>query len=297
MAEAPRTELSIPAAATEAALEAALQEAPSRGLPVSVWIGIIVIAVNAFAAIFGPALAPYGESAVVGDVWAPISAAHWLGTDSLGRDLLSRLLFGARTSISIALAITILSFCIGISLGFFAAVVGGWVDQVVSRLVDVLMAFPTLILALLVLSVLGSSVPVLIGVSAILDSTRVFRLSRAVAMDVAVMDFVEVARLRGEGLLWIMTREVFPNTLPPLIAEFGLRFCFAFLFISALSFLGLGIQPPAADWGGMVKDNANAISFGLPAPLIPAAAIALLTIGINLVVDWFLRKSSSIRGR
>jgi peptide/nickel transport system permease protein len=246
---------------------------------------------------FGPLLAPYGESAVVGDVWEPASAAHWLGTDNLGRDLFSRLLYGAQTSIAIALAITLLSFTIGLALGFFAAVVGGWADQLLSRLVDVLMAFPTLILALLVLSVLGSSVPVLIAVSAILDSTRVFRLSRAVAMDVAVMDFVEVARLRGEGLLWIMSREVFPNTLPPLIAEFGLRFCFAFLFISALSFLGLGIQPPAADWGGMVKDNANAISFGLTAPLIPAAAIALLTIGVNLVVDWFLHRTSRIRGR
>ena len=297
MAQAPRTDLSVPAAATEAALDTTPHEAPKRGLPVSVWIGIIIIAINGFAAIFGPLLAPYGESAVVGDVWEPASAAHWLGTDSLGRDLFSRMLYGAQTSIAIAIAITVLSFTIGVALGFFAAVIGGWADQVLSRLVDVLMAFPTLILALLVLSVLGSSVPVLIGVSAILDSTRVFRLSRAVAMDIAVMDFVEVARLRGEGLLWIMSREVFPNTLPPLIAEFGLRFCFAFLFISALSFLGLGIQPPAADWGGMVKDNANAISFGLTAPLIPAAAIALLTIGVNLVVDWFLRRTSSIRGR
>jgi peptide/nickel transport system permease protein len=283
------------ATATAAEIDAGA-EAPSRGLPVSVWIGIIIIAANAFAAIFGPLLAPYGESAVVGDVWAPPSAEFWLGTDNLGRDMLSRLLFGAQTSISIALAITLLSFTIGATLGFFAAVVGGWTDQVLSRLVDVLMAFPTLILALLVLSVLGSSIPVLIGVSAILDSTRVFRLSRAVAMDVEVMDFVEVARLRGEGLWWIMSREVFPNTLPPLIAEFGLRFCFAFLFISALSFLGLGIQPPAADWGGMVKDNANAISFGMAAPLIPAAAIALLTIGVNLVVDWFLHRTSEVRG-
>jgi peptide/nickel transport system permease protein len=283
------------ATAAAASIEAA-GAAPPRGLPVSVWIGIIVIALNAFAAIFGPVLAPYGESQVVGDVWEPISAQFWLGTDNLGRDMLSRLLYGAQTSISIALAITLLSFSIGVTLGFFAAVVGGWMDQVVSRLVDVLMAFPTLILALLVLSVLGSSVPVLIAVSAVLDSTRVFRLSRAVAMDVEVMDFVEVARLRGEGLWWIMSREVFPNTLPPLIAEFGLRFCFAFLFISALSFLGLGIQPPAADWGGMVKDNANAISFGLPAPLIPAAAIAMLTIGVNLVVDWFLHKTSEVRG-
>jgi peptide/nickel transport system permease protein len=276
--------------------EAIAAEAPSRGLPVSVWIGIIVIATNAFAAIFGPLLAPYAESAVAGDVWAPPSAEFWLGTDNLGRDLFSRLLYGAQTSIAIAIAITLISFTIGGALGFFAAVVGGWADQLLSRVVDVLMAFPTLILALLVLSVLGSSIPVLIAVSAILDSTRVFRLSRAVAMDVEVMDFVEVARLRGEGLWWIMSREVFPNTLPPLIAEFGLRFCFAFLFISALSFLGLGIQPPHADWGGMVKDNANAISFGLAAPLIPAAAIALLTIGVNLVVDWFLHRTSEVRG-
>jgi peptide/nickel transport system permease protein len=274
----------------------ALTKAPKKGLPVSVWVGLIIIAVNALAALFGPTLAPYGESELVGDVWEPVSAAHWLGTDNLGRDLLTRMLHGAQTSIAIALAITLLSFSMGVLLGFFAAVIGGWVDQLLSRLVDVLMAFPTLILALLVLSVLGSSVPVLIGVSAVLDSTRVFRLSRAVATDVAVMDFVEVARLRGEGLWWVMSREVFPNTLPPLVAEFGLRFCFAFLFISALSFLGLGIQPPAADWGGMVKDNANAISFGLMAPLIPAAAIAILTIGINLLVDWFLKKSAAIRG-
>jgi peptide/nickel transport system permease protein len=275
---------------------AATDEAPPRGLPVSVWVGLIIIGLNAFMALFGPWLAPYGESQVVGDVWEPIGGTFLLGTDSLGRDMLSRLLYGAQTSIFIALAITLLSFTIGIMLGFFAAVIGGWVDQLLARLVDVVMAFPTLILALLVLSVLGSSVPILIVVSAVLDSTRVFRLSRAVAMDVEVMDFVEVARLRGEGLWWIMAREVFPNTLPPLIAEFGLRFCFAFLFISALSFLGLGIQPPEADWGGMVKDNANAISFGLPAPLIPAVAIALLTIGVNLVVDWFLKKTSETRG-
>ena len=284
------------ATAGAAPIDVAAAEAPRRGLPVSVWIGAIIIAINALAAVFGPWLAPYGESAVVGDVWATPSAEFWLGTDNLGRDMLSRLLHGAQTSISIALAITVLSFTIGVTLGFFAAVVRGWADQVLSRLVDVLMAFPTLILALLVLSVLGSSIPVLIAVSAILDSTRVFRLSRAVAMDVEVMDFVEVARLRGENLWWIMRREVFPNTLPPLIAEFGLRFCFAFLFVSALSFLGLGIQPPHADWGGMVKDNANAISFGMAAPLIPAAAIVLLTIGVNLVVDWVLHRTSEVRG-
>jgi peptide/nickel transport system permease protein len=268
-----------------------------RGMSVSTIVGFAIIALFALTAAFGPFLAPYGESEVVGDVWQPFSAQFPLGTDSLGRDMLTRLLYGASRTIGVALAAALLSFAIGMSLGFLAAVVGGWIDHALSRAIDTLMAIPTLIFALVVLSVLPPSVIVLVLVIAILDSTRVFRLSRAVAMDVAVMDFVEVARLRGEGLSWVISREVLPNTLPPLIAEFGLRFCFAFLFLSSLSFLGLGIQPPAADWGGMVRDNANAISFGLIVPLIPAAAIAALTIGVNLVVDWQLRRSSTARRR
>lgn len=268
-----------------------------RNTPFSAWFGFTVIAIFAVLMIIGPWIAPYGESAIVGDVWEPFSSAHWLGTDSLGRDVLSRLLYGARRTISIALVATLLSFSIGMSLGFLAAVIGGFMDQAISRAVDVVMSIPTLIFALVVLSVLPPSTLILILVIAILDSTRVFRLSRAVAMDVAVMDFVEVARLRGEGLWWVIRREVLPNTLPPLIAEFGMRFCFAFLFLSALSFLGLGIQPPAADWGSMVRDNANAISFGLIVPLIPAATIALLTIAVNLVVDWQLNRASLVRAR
>ena len=168
-------------------------------------------------------------------------------------------------------------------------------DQLLGRLVDIIMAFPTLIFALMVLSVLGTSIPVLVVVIALLDSTRVFRLARAVAMDIEVMDYVEVARLRGERLWWIMRHKILPNALPPLIAEFGLRFYFVFLFISALSFLGLGIQPPTADWGGMVRENAGAITFGILTPLWPAGAIAFLTIGVNLVVDWFLHRSSELR--
>jgi peptide/nickel transport system permease protein len=268
-----------------------------RGLSLSTIVGFAIIAIFAVMALFGPFLAPHGESEVVGDVWQPFSAQFPLGTDNLGRDILTRLLYGASHTIGVALAAALLSFAIGMSLGFLAAVVGGWIDHALSRAIDTLMAIPTLIFALVVLSVLPPSVIVLVLVIAILDSTRVFRLSRAVAMDVAVMDFVEVARLRGEGLGWVISREVLPNTLPPLIAEFGLRFCFAFLFLSSLSFLGLGIQPPAADWGGMVRDNANAISFGLIVPLIPAAAIAILTIGVNLVVDWQLRRSSTARRR
>lgn len=259
-------------------------------------VGFAIIAVFVAMAVLGPFLAPYGESEIVGDVWEPASAEHWLGTDNLGRDMLSRMLWGASRTIGVALAATCLSFAIGMTLGYLAATVGGWVDMALSRAVDTIMAIPTLIFALVVLAVLPPSVIILILVIAILDSTRVFRLARAVAMDVVVMDFVEVARLRGERLGWIVFREVLPNTLPPLIAEFGLRFCFAFLFLSSLSFLGLGIQPPAADWGGMVRDNANAISFGIAVPLIPAAAIAILTIGVNLVVDWQLERASVPRG-
>ncbi|PHR30254.1 MAG: ABC transporter permease [Desulfotalea sp.] len=263
--------------------------------PLSAKIGMLIILINLGTVLLAPQIAPYGETELIGDVWAPMSAEHLLGTDQLGRDMFTRVLYGARNTISIALAIVFLSFGFGCSCGLLAATLGGWVDQLLGRVVDVVMAFPTLIFALMVLSVLGTSIPTLIFVIAILDSTRVFRVSRAVAMDIEVMDFVEVARLRGEGLWWIMCNEILPNALPPLIAEFGLRFCFVFLFISSLSFLGLGIQPPTADWGSMVRENAGAISFGIFSPMFPALAIAVLTIGVNLVVDWMLKRSSMLR--
>jgi peptide/nickel transport system permease protein len=265
-------------------------------LSLSAWIGLAIVVINLLAALLAPVIAPYGQAELVGDVWAPPSGQFWLGLDNLGRDMFSRLLYGARTTISIALLITICSFAIGIITGFAAAILGGWIDTALSRFVDAMMAIPTLIFGLIILSVLGTSIPVLIGTIAILDSTRVFRLSRAVGLNITVLDYVEVARLRGEGLWWVMRREVLPNALPPLITEFGLRFCFAFLFIAALSFLGLGIQPPLADWGGMVRDNAQAINFGEIAPLIPAAAIGQLTIGVNLVVDWLLSIHSRPHG-
>lgn len=265
-----------------------------RSSPISARIGMTIVLVNVFVALFAPLIAPYGETSVVGDVWESFSHQFYLGTDHLGRDLLSRLVYGARNTIALAFITTAISFLIGTSLGFVAATKGGWVDQVFSRLIDVIMAFPTLIFALMILSVLGSSVPVLIFTIALLDSTRVYRLSRAVAMDIEVMEFVEAARLRGEGLWWIMNYEILPNALPPLVAEFGLRFCFVFLFIASLSFLGLGLQPPLADWGGMVRENAGAITFGIYVPLLPAAAIAVLTVGVNLIVDWFLHLSSGL---
>jgi peptide/nickel transport system permease protein len=269
--------------------------------PISARFGVIVIAIYIFVAVFAPWLAPYGESQVFPAPYEPWSKEFIFGTDQIGRDILSRMIYGARNTVGIAVATTALAFFIGGVLGLAAAIAKGWVDQLLSRLVDALMAIPSLIFALVLLSIFGTNIINLIIIIAILDSTRVFRLTRAVSLNVVVMDFVEAARLRGEGLAWIMRREILPNILPPLIAEFGLRFCFVFLTIAALSFLGVGIQPPTADWGSMVRENASLIQFaqydikaGLT-PLLPAAAIALLTVAVNFVVDWFLHKTSGIK--
>ena len=256
--------------------------------PITAQIGLAIVAIDLFIAVFGPWLAPYGQSQSVGETWALASPQMPLGADQIGRDMLTRLIYGARMTIGIAACTTLLSFFIGVTLGFAAATVGSWADLALSRLVDVILSIPQLILALIILGVFGSSIPVLIVTIAVLDSTRVFRLARALGMNLAVLEFVEVARLRGEGLWWVISREILPNAMAPLVSEFGLRFCFNFLFVAALSFLGIGVQPPYADWGGMVRENAAAINFGLFAPLYPALAIATLTVGVNLVVDWLL---------
>ena len=269
--------------------------------PMTAKFGLLVILIYIVVALFAPFIAPYGEAEVFPIPYAPWSSEFVFGTDQIGRDIFSRLIYGARNTVGIAVATTALAFIIGGILGLAAAIARGWLDQLLSRTVDVLMAIPSLIFALVLLSIFGSTVTNLIIIIAVLDSTRVFRLTRAVSINVVVMDYVEAARLRGEGLVWIMRREILPNIMPPLIAEFGLRFCFVFLTIAALSFLGVGIQPPTADWGSMVRENASLIQFaqydlkaGLT-PLLPAAAIALLTVAVNFVVDWFLHKTSGIR--
>ena len=265
-------------------------------IPLSALIGLIMTGSFFLMALIAPWIAPYGLAEIVGDVWEPRSAEHWLGTDNIGRDLLTRMIYGGRTTIIIATAATILSFTVGSILGLTAAVMGGWVDQAMSRGVDLIMAIPTLIFALVVLSVMPVTMLVLILVMGFLDSTRVFRLSRAVAVDINVMDFVEAAKLRGEKLRWVIFREILPNALSPLVAELGLRFIFAVLFLSTLSFLGLGVQPPASDWGGMVKENKEGIIFGIGAALVPAAAISILAISVNLVADWVLNRTSDLKG-
>ena len=269
--------------------------------PPTAWFGMIVFFCYMFIALFAPWLAPFGEAEIFPVPFAPWDETHVFGTDQIGRDILSRLIYGARNTMGIALLTTLLSFLIGGALGLIAAIDRGLVDQVLGRAMDILMAIPSLIFALMLLSIFGSTVTSLIIIIAVLDSTRVFRLTRSVAVGVVVMDYVEVARLRGEGLGWVMRREILPNVMPPLIAEFGLRFCFVFLTIAALSFLGLGIQPPTADWGSMVRENANLIQFAAYdikaalTPLLPATTIALLTIAVNFMVDWFLHHTSGIK--
>jgi len=263
--------------------------------PFSAKLGLLTITAYLFVALFAPFVAPYSETEILGGAYELWSEKYLLGTDNLGRDMLSRLIFGARNTIGIALAAVVIAFAIGGVTGMLSALLGGWYDTVISRIVDILMAIPSLVFALLILTILGTSITTLILVIAVLDSTRVYRITRAAAMNIAVMDFVEVARLRGEGLWWVIRKEILPNIMAPLLAEFGLRFCFVFLFIAALSFLGLGIQPPTADWGSMVRDNATLISYDDITPLLPAAAIAILTVAVNFVVDWLLHKSSGLR--
>ncbi|MBC8749802.1 peptide/nickel transport system permease protein [Paraburkholderia sp. BL23I1N1] len=263
--------------------------------PANVKIATTILLLVFSAAALAPIIAPYSQTQTFDAVLAPWSSQFWLGTDQLGRDVFSRLLFGGRNSILIAVATTTLSFSVGATAGSLSAIRGGWTDQIMSRVNDILMAIPTLIFALMLLSVFGTNVLNLVLIIAFLDATRVYRLTRAVSVNVVAMEFVEVARLRGEGWIWVMRREILPNIIPTLVAEFGIRFCYVFLTVAALSFLGVGIQPPTADWGSMVRENASLVGFldSDPmlalTPLIPAFAIGMVTISMNLIIDWTLQ--------
>lgn len=286
-----------------------------RQMPLTAAFGILVILIYAVLAIFAPLLAPHGQEQVFsqanvvpgGNPALGGSPDFPLGTDQIGRDILSRLIYGAQNTVGIAFATTLLAFFVGGTLGFLAATLRGWMDQLLSRAVDVLMAIPSLIFSLLLITVASAWVSgfgltvAMVVIIAMIDSTRVFRLARAVGMNIVVMDYIEAAKLRGEGLPYLIFKEILPNATAPLLAEFGLRFCFVFLTISALSFLGLGIQPPLADWGTMVKDLSAFINYASFAPLaasvplLAAGAIALLTVAVNFVVDWMLQRSSGLK--
>jgi len=266
-----------------------------RTAPLTASFGMFVIFTYAVVGTFAPIIAPYGESEVITSAFAPPDENLLLGADQLGRDLFSRIVYGARNTVGLALTATVFAFVLGALGGLIAAVRGGWFDQMMGRFADVIMSIPSLIFALLLLSIFGTNVLVLVIIVGVIYSPRVFRLTRAVAGNVVVMDYIEAARLRGEGDWYLIRREILPNSKAPLIAEFGLEFCFVFLLIAGLSFRGLGVQPPTADWGSMVRENATLISFGEITPLIPAGAIALLTVAVNFVVDWMLWQSAGLK--
>jgi peptide/nickel transport system permease protein len=288
-----------------------------RSMPLTAAFGIMIIIAYAIVSIFAGLIAPYGQEEILGaanviaggDPALGGNPEFPLGTDQIGRDILSRLIYGAQNTVGIAFITTCLAFLLGGTLGFLAAVLGGWLDQLLSRMVDALMAIPALIFSLLLMTIAtawaGSDAWLvtvyMIFIIAVIDSTRVFRLSRAVGQNIVVMDYIEAAKLRGEGMGYLIFREILPNALAPLLAEFGLRFCFVFLTIASLSFLGVGIQPPKADWGTMVRDLSQFINFAAFAPnvavtpLLAAGAIALLTVAVNFVVDWMLHKSSGLK--
>ena len=263
--------------------------------PLTAAFGMFVIFTYAVAGIFAPWIAPYGEAEILSTAFAPPDENMLLGADQLGRDIFSRLVYGTRNTVGLALLATTFAFLLGATAGLLAATKGGWFDQFMGRFADVIMSVPSLIFALLMLTIFGPQISVIIVAVSIIYAPRVFRLTRAVAGNVVVMDYIEAAKLRGEKTWYLIPKEILPNSTAPLIAEFGLEFCFVFLLVAGLSFLGLGIQPPTADWGSMVRENATLISFGDMTPLIPAAAIALLTVSVNLVVDWMLFRSSGLK--
>ncbi len=281
-----------------------LPDAPPKSRLRLSWVGKVCVAIVAFwvlMAFIGPWIAPYGESHFIEDdalgnplddpsfMLPDMSLTVLFGTDYIGRDVLSRIIWGARTTIGISFIATMLAYFVGITLGIAAAVAGKWTDAILSRLVDAILAFPSIMLGLIIIAAFGSSIPLLIFLAGLVYSASVFRIARALGQDIMVQDFVEAARARGEGLWWVISREVLPNAAMPLATDFGLRLVFVILFISSLSFLGLGVQPPISDWGSMVRENlqglGNGLGGGALASITPAIAIASLTIAINLIVD------------
>jgi peptide/nickel transport system permease protein len=248
-------------------------------------IGLAVVLFWVLAALVGPALLSRGGAEGGGDVFAPISAAHWLGTDYLGRDMLARVIEGARYTVGVAFLATLLACATGVTLALLAAASNRWIDGALSRLLDTLTAIPSKMFALLMVAGFGSSIPMLIATTAVIYVPGSYRMARALAVNINAMDYVTVARTRGEGTWYVMRREILPNIAGPVLADMGLRFVYSVLLLASLSFLGLGVQPPDADWGSLVRENIGALADGGASVLAPAMAIASLTIAVNMVID------------
>jgi peptide/nickel transport system permease protein len=249
-------------------------------------IGAVILVLVAACCVFGPDLAPRDPERIdfLGRFHAP-GATFWLGGDQLGRDVLSRVLAGARGTVPAALAATLLATCAGAVIGVTAAYLGGRVDEAIMRTVDAVMAVPGLLLALLLANTLGGGTLNAMLAIAIAFTPGMARITRSVALAARRQDYVSAAIIRGESGAWIVFRELLPNVAAPVIVEATIRVAFAVMLLATLSFLGLGAQPPASDWGLMVAD---ARPFLHQAPWMiaaPGVAIALTAIGFNLLGD------------
>lgn len=260
------------------------------------WLGLAVIAFWAGAAIFGPALLSQRGDAGGGEVFAPISAAHWFGTDYLGRDMLARVIEGARYTVGVAFFATLLASGSGTLLALLAAASGRWIDASLSRVLDTLTAIPSKMFALLIVAGFGSSIPVLVVTAAVIYLPGSYRIARSLAVNINALDYVTVARARGERTGYVMVQEILPNITGPMLADFGLRFVYVVLLLASMSFLGLGVQPPDADWGSLVRENIETLANGGAAVIAPSIAIASLTIAVNLVIDNLPGRAARERG-
>jgi len=257
-----------------------------QALSISGRIGLLMSLFWLAMAVFGNQLAPHNIDDIGGGpMLGGMTADNLLGTDYLGRDMLSRILYGAKFSIGLALTAALGASLIGTLLALLAAVAGRWLEELLGRINDAMLVLPGKVLSLMIVAVFGSSLPMLILTATFTYWPGAFRIAFAMASSLRNMDYVRASRLRGESRWYIAIHDILPNMLHPMLTDFGLRFVYIVLLLSGLSFLGLGVQPPYADWGTLVRENLQGLFNGSPAVLMPAVAIASLTIGANLFID------------
>jgi peptide/nickel transport system permease protein len=253
-------------------------------------LGTTIILFFLILAVFGPIIAPYNANEqIAAEAQQSPSSIHFFGTDNLGRDVFSRVILGARDILLLAGSGTLLSVITGTTIGLLSGYYGRWIDEVIMRIFDSLLAIPALLLALLILGTFGPSRSGVLVVLVIIYTPIVARVVRSIVLDIKTKAFIDVARIRGESLLWILFREILPSALPALSVEASMRFSYSIFLVSSLGFLGVGVQPPSPDWGLMVKEARTYVSQTPWALYFPASAIAIVVIGMNLMADGLKR--------
>lgn len=262
-------------------------------------IGLLLTGAIVVLGLFGPFVSPYAPDDSVGLPYASPTGAHWMGLDTVGRDVVSRWLWGGRSVLELATAATLIGVVGGVAIGLIAAYRTDWIDGALMRATDLVLAFPPLILFLLVIVTLGSGLGPLIGVVGLYHAVRVSRVVRVAGREVVVQPYIEAAQARGDSAFHILSRDVLPNVVSPVLIQAGFRFIYSVITIASVSFLGFGLQPPAADWGLMVSENREGLNLNPWGTIAPALTLAILTVGVSLVTDAYARSvgRSSARER